>query len=840
MNDEPPPKKPRPDPEPVEGQGTTLLPVQGQGKTLHNFFGPKTTTAQQQQNDDDDDELHDDDTIDVDAENEPQGGKDTDPKTVPPAFRDGMGVVLTVNVAGTTAGRVAELPVLSVRERPRYVTLNIGGEDIKTNAQNFDFNKMGSENMVEQRVSDMQVGGGGITSIARSGAKHVHEANGCLLSVEVLCWCGKSDDDPKKMYRKRAILWCGVCGVPVNANNALTSYHLSTDTHKKNVSEKLRDLAGKKTMDDWLAKYRNKNPNLPGSTVSQAQDRFRLRVVRALMQSGIPLNKLNNGELMSLITEDRPSLPVVSHLRESYVPMIRVMEIQRIQNVLNTNDLLARRVAAESSTTDIHIDFMPITVIFDGSTLVDNHLAVIFRFCTKDLQVFEVAVALTKYLVNRNSCHLINAIDFVCNRYDIQKNQIVQWMCDRCSVNLAALPQLIDNRGGFGGECLAHTMDNCDVMAVAWMQIFTELLVAMMSSCGGNNKAMAHWSTTMRDTFRIPNNTRWWAVCELQFMLYERFDSVCEFILTLPGDGLMDEDSSRLKKLSDIITCPKNLVELRFELRVNLIVNKFIVQATYQLEGSSPSISTVAYNVVAQVENFLNDHTKDLTFPGLHEAFGETADTFLEAQRDWINRGVYPANDPHMQAYTRPYSISCWKAKAKAMITPVTEYFKSHFCRDLTPQMNRLKTLRYVNPMWARSQELVVPPKLVDDILHLKWRAFDRPFAEAVAIEYPSFVKRCKEVLHEYNDTDNDPKIIMSRSEEFWKFNYHDFPKMAELLRYAWTSTSSSASAERLFSMLKHTFTKQQLNSALSDYVEGSVMLAFNAHFIQSFPALDD
>jgi hypothetical protein len=96
----PPPKKPRPDPEPVEGQGTTLLPVQGQGKTLHNFFGPKTTTAQQQQNDDDDDELHDDDTIDVDAENEPQGGKDTDPKTVPPAFRDGMGVVLTVNVAG--------------------------------------------------------------------------------------------------------------------------------------------------------------------------------------------------------------------------------------------------------------------------------------------------------------------------------------------------------------------------------------------------------------------------------------------------------------------------------------------------------------------------------------------------------------------------------------------------------------------------------------------------------------------------------------------------------------------------------------------------------------------
>ena len=48
-------------------------------------------------------------------------------------------------------------------------------------------------------------------------------------------------------------------------------------------------------------------------------------------------------------------------------------------------------------------------------------------------------------------------------------------------------------------------------------------------------------------------------------------------------------------------------------------------------------------------------------------------------------------------------------------------------------------------------------------------------------IEYPSFARCCNEVLHEYNVTDNDPKIMMSRSDEFWKFNYHDFPKMAEI-----------------------------------------------------------
>jgi hypothetical protein len=280
---------------------------------------------------------------------------------------------------------VAALPVYSVRERERKVTVNFGGNTVETNAEKFDNDKMGSESMVAQRVSDMQVDGGGITSIAKSGKKTFHEGDGSLIAVHVFCWCGKSDNDPKRNFRKRAILWCGVCGVPVNANNALTSTHLSTDTHKKNVSEKLRELAGKKTMEGWLAKFRSNHPHQPGSTVSQLQDRFRLRVVRALMQSGIPLNKLNNGELLSLITEDRPSLPGVSHLRESYVPMIRVMEIQRIQKVLNTHNLMARRVATESSTTGSDIEFMHIAVIFDGSTLVDNHLAVIFRFCTKDL-----------------------------------------------------------------------------------------------------------------------------------------------------------------------------------------------------------------------------------------------------------------------------------------------------------------------------------------------------------------------------------------------------------------------------------------------------------------------
>ena len=79
------------------------------------------------------------------------------------------------------------------------------------------------------------------------------------------------------------------------------------------------------------------------------------------------------------------------------------------------------------------------------------------------------------------------------------------------------------------------------------------------------------------------------------------------------------------------------------------------------------------------------------------------------------------------------------------------------------------------------------------------------------------------------------PLNKLERSESFWATNYIDFPALTELVRYAWTSTSSSGSVERLFSVLKRTFTTQQLASAYIDYVEASCMLQFNKEFIIHF-----
>jgi hypothetical protein len=69
----------------------------------------------------------------------------------------------------------------------------------------------------------------------------------------------------------------------------------------------------------------------------------------------------------------------------------------------------------------------------------------------------------------------------------------------------------------------------------------------------------------------------------------------------------------------------------------------------------------------------------------------------------------------------------------------------------------------------------------------------------------------------------------MAESCAFWEDCHVNFPSLAYLARLAFTLAASSAAAERVFSMLKRTFTTQQIQASLSDYTEGSIMLQHNA-----------
>ena len=110
---------------------------------------------------------------------------------------------------------------------------------------------------------------------------------------------------------------------------------------------------------------------------------------------------------------------------------------------------------------------------------------------------------------------------------------------------------------------------------------------------------------------------------------------------------------------------------------------------------------------------------------------------------------------------------------------------------------------------------------------------FTQDDMEAIDVEYPLFVQEAKGL--EVRVDDMKPEPAMDRIEDFWTFRRQRFPSLSKLVRFAYTCTASSASVERLFSLLKRTFSLQQMKFALEDYVEASVMLQFNRKFITHF-----
>lgn len=91
---------------------------------------------------------------------------------------------------------------------------------------------------------------------------------------------------------------------------------------------------------------------------------------------------------------------------------------------------------------------------------------------------------------------------------------------------------------------------------------------------------------------------------------------------------------------------------------------------------------------------------------------------------------------------------------------------------------------------------------------------------------YFNLVQNIPENPYNWNNSGNF-QDEMDTAVKFWKIHKNDIPGLAKFARYAFTICTSSASAERSFSVLKRCFGDQQ-RLALEDYVMLSCMLQCN------------
>ena len=147
-------------------------------------------------------------------------------------------------------------------------------------------------------------------------------------------------------------------------------------------------------------------------------------------------------------------------------------------------------------------------------------------------------------------------------------------------------------------------------------------------------------------------------------------------------------------------------------------------------------------------------------------------------------------------------------AYVRSCVQPANNYFKSKFDNDLKPALNCFKAARYFSP--SKCSEL---RPTVADIDNLRVFPFldSQPMIDGLKVELPAYLAAAEDV-----STEIEPVA-------WWKSHSTELPKWADAFRYIVLVQPSSATGERVFSILQG-FTAQQ-QSSLEDYIELSVML---------------
>ena len=164
-----------------------------------------------------------------------------------------------------------------------------------------------------------------------------------------------------------------------------------------------------------------------------------------------------------------------------------------------------------------------------------------------------------------------------------------------------------------------------------------------------------------------------------------------------------------------------------------------------------------------------------------------------------------------------------WVAsKVKGIIVQSFDYFTSRIYGMLSEDIGIYKTLRYASPVAIRRMlpdfSVASFKVAVQSLCH-----FDEEVIEGMLAVIPQYLAII----------DNIGPTAVTRMEEmkyawsFWVNDKCNFPLLSRLAQYAFTITTSSASAERSFSVLKRCFGNDQ-RLALEGYSMLSCMMQTN------------
>jgi hypothetical protein len=132
-----------------------------------------------------------------------------------------------------------------------------------------------------------------------------------------------------------------------------------------------------------------------------------------------------------------------------------------------------------------------------------------------------------------------------------------------------------------------------------------------------------------------------------------------------------------------------------------------------------------------------------------------------------------------------------------------------------------LKIARMFNPAFVKSRRLSAAdiPKLVDELKSVVW--CEEWKREALLANFSTYIR----ILA---DSSEDFSYLNSENLLNWWYSQSELKELYEVVAYLAAMQVSSAAVERVFSLLALGFEKGDAH--LADYVESSLMLAYNSN----------
>jgi hypothetical protein len=161
-----------------------------------------------------------------------------------------------------------------------------------------------------------------------------------------------------------------------------------------------------------------------------------------------------------------------------------------------------------------------------------------------------------------------------------------------------------------------------------------------------------------------------------------------------------------------------------------------------------------------------------------------------------------------------------------SVIRPAKQYMQKVVNEKLKPQLDAFKAIAIMVPFKARLAGVSTD--------HIDTLARCLPFFE----HNPALMAKMKEELPLYATLCEDATATV-KLQDWWQANAELLPGWAQAVRMVLTLTPSSAAAERVFSMMKSMFKKEQ-ECLLTDAIEAAIGLRYNSRELaQPHPATE-